>query len=440
MCYSYIKRPYLRLGLPILLFALLAVMVDWTRASAQMPNTVTVRMYTLYDNGSINYETGNPLCQVGDNRFGCTLSNSYRYPYPTNPASVQIDGTPQTLYFANNTPSTVKYQYLHDVVAKEAIPSLGLPVAFQAQAIASRSYAYWHAQRGTEMTNSNSKQVYIPGYLYAPDRIPYQAFITNAVATKIYMSEGGNSNAIFAEYSSEAGNVTATGGYPGLLSVPDPISQVLRCVGCHGHGLSQYSSYRWARGNTGWNSSSPTTAWSVKFTDSYQMLTHYYTGIHIRDANNPSTILTPNDRWVPLQLEWDFKPEAPRFACKGKTHVARVTVQNTGTTTWYVNGADRYTFEYNLSGVPGNPSLVGRPKNNIAPGGTFDASLWVTIPSNFPGSSVDVTFIMKKNGVPFTNWSAYSLGNLRYGDSQECKHSSFFPSMRRGATNWWPTQ
>jgi hypothetical protein len=109
----------------------------------------------------------------------------------------------------------------------------------------------------------------------------------------------------------------------------------------HGHGLSQNGAGRWARGSESYRCDPhpapcepppdpPLQAWSVRWQDVFQTLIHYYTGIHIRDANNPATILTPAYRWVPLQT-------GLLFACAGRDSM--VTVQNTGTVAWPANSA-----------------------------------------------------------------------------------------------------
>jgi len=207
--------------------------------------------------------------------------------------------------------------------------------------------------------------------------------------------------------------------------------------------MSQKGASRWARGdqeyciNAGYCSGKVDAPWSVSLQQYNQILTHYYTGIQIRSIYSPYAPTTPNDRWVPLEIEWDFLKEAPKSLCRGKTHIAKITVQNTGTTTWYANGADRYEFLYTLAGVPMNPQLTAKPRSNIAPGGVFNVVMGVTVPSNLPGDGAILSFSMKKNGAPFTNWWAYSLGNLTFSTGN-CKHNVFFPNTIRGTAGGMP--
>jgi hypothetical protein len=42
--------------------------------------------------------------------------------------------------------------------------------------------------------------------------------------------------------------------------------------------------------------------WSARWDSAFQILTHYYTGIDIRDANG--NIVTPEYRWNPLKVNW----------------------------------------------------------------------------------------------------------------------------------------
>jgi hypothetical protein len=61
-------------------------------------------------------------------------------------------------------------------------------------------------------------------------------------------------------------------------------------------------------------------------------LTHYYTGIHVRDANNGNTILTPPRRFAVLSVNGGPAPVRP--VCATGTVYLTVRLQNTGTETW----------------------------------------------------------------------------------------------------------
>ena len=77
------------------------------------------------------------LCSPGDISYGCTAISSRSYPYSANPVTIPIET-----------------DYLLDVVPKEVSVEAFHPTAIQAQAIAARSYAYWHIRQGSTINNS----------------------------------------------------------------------------------------------------------------------------------------------------------------------------------------------------------------------------------------------------------------------------------------------
>jgi peptidoglycan hydrolase-like amidase len=104
---------------------------------SELYQNISVTMYPLDSYGNRVEDEERPLCQPddpstpqneADNRYGCTAypgeGTQYPYPYPTNPATVNIED-----------------DYLLDVVAREMGPSYH-PLALRAQAIAARTYAY----------------------------------------------------------------------------------------------------------------------------------------------------------------------------------------------------------------------------------------------------------------------------------------------------------
>jgi peptidoglycan hydrolase-like amidase len=108
---------------------------------SELYQNISVTMYPLKRDGSIDKDQQPPLCQPddpstpqneADTRYGCTAFDKDHYPsaqvrpypYATNPATVSIED-----------------DYLLDVVAREMGPSYH-PLALRAQTIVARTYAY----------------------------------------------------------------------------------------------------------------------------------------------------------------------------------------------------------------------------------------------------------------------------------------------------------
>jgi len=278
-------------------------------------------MYHLNADGSI--ATGDIQCTTDDQSYGCTAvenNANYAYPFDSSTITVDIEGTE-----ANN-------RYLRDVIAQEMSPSLFLQPALNAQAIAARTYAYWHIRTAVEtpgpIDNSNAYQVFLP-YRYDQFDNTERAAIDTALQPRHYMAyrepyavniyghyiELSEIDPTFAEFFADIREQTLPNStFPYLKGVPDPISihPDISANG-HGHGMSQNGAGRWARGSQSFQCDpypAPCepppdpliSAWSVQWNRVEQILTHYYTGIHIRDANAVNNILTPNRRWVPLDI------------------------------------------------------------------------------------------------------------------------------------------
>ncbi|PKO19558.1 MAG: hypothetical protein CVU38_21555, partial [Chloroflexi bacterium HGW-Chloroflexi-1] len=58
--------------------------------------------------------------------------------------------------------TAVNNRYLRDVVPQEMGPAAYHPTAIQAQAIAARSFAYYHIRQGSSINNSTQYQAFIP--------------------------------------------------------------------------------------------------------------------------------------------------------------------------------------------------------------------------------------------------------------------------------------
>ncbi len=332
-------------------------------------------MYRLRGDGGI--QPPPTLCSSGDTAYGCTAISSQAYPYGTNPATVPIET-----------------DYLLDVVPQE-LPPYYQPIAVQAQAIAARSYAYWHIRQGSTINNSTQFQAFIPYKFESLTPVTFpdnpenpcastnlnnnQRIICGAVAPRHYISYGTYPNddlPAFTEFSADVWGRTVAGSQPYLVAVDNPIS-----TGCdannfgHGHGMSQEGASRWARGNQCSYAGQGDMPWSVRWERAEQILVHYYTGIHIRDAGNNNARLTPSYRWNPLQINWGTPDNRPPAMSHGGTYPISVKVQNTGISDWtcgYPNFSYELRYRWAKAGHgevtgSGSASVCGTLKGDPSP-------------------------------------------------------------------------
>ncbi len=345
------------------------------------PANITVRMYRLFSGGG---STG-ILCSSNDTSYGCTAfvgDSSHAYPYGSNnPVTIPIET-----------------DYLLDVVPKEVSVEAFHPTAIQAQAIAARSYAYWHIRQGSAINNSNQFQVFVP---YTFEALPSatspnfpdnpgnpcassnlntdQRIVCGAVAPRHYIAYGTYPNddlPAFTEYFADIRNRTVGGGQPYLIAVDDPISSHPDIVqDGHGRGMSQKGASRWARGNLSFNINRDLGAWSVRWERAEQILVHYYIGVHIRDAGDNNALLTPSYRWNPLQINWGTPDNRPPAMVHGGSYPISVKVQNTGLSDWtcgYPNFSYELRYRWAKAGhgeVTGNgsASVCNTPKGDPSP-------------------------------------------------------------------------
>ncbi len=308
------------------------------------PTNVAVVMYRLDENGT----STNELCTYGREVFGCTafcedLPNvceqsrpAIGYPYSTS-----------TIY------APIETYYLLDVVSQEMNPWIyNEPVALHAQAIASRSYLGWYINNAPSgYDNSNGRQVFIPFRFdslnpTAPPLEPstanpcaasslnlQQRQICTAAASRYYIARADNNPnnyPAFAEYFADAKTMTRDHPelwrFPYLKGVDDPISTACDSTDFAGNkaGLSQRGANRWLRGHECSCEGAPVEpgnqpggAWSVRWKRVEQILFHYYTGVHLREAGGEA--LSPNYRWNPLSISTsgDFCPPIMRhgYSC-----------------------------------------------------------------------------------------------------------------------------
>ena len=371
----------------LLLFFFLLGMISAHRALASFspPSNISLRVYRLELSGALWVDPatgGYHPCSTNDTFYGCTAfvgNSSYPYPYGTNPVTIPIE----TDYLLDVVPSEVSVEAFH-------------PTAIQAQAIAARSYAYWHINQGSTINNSNQFQVFVP---YAFEALPLasspnspdnpsvpcastnlnndQRIVCGAVDPRHYISYDTYPNAnlpAFTEYFADIRNRTVSGGQPYLMAVDDPISSLPDIVQSgHGHGMSQKGASRWARGNLSYNINQNLGAWSVRYDRAEQILVHYYTGVRLRDANKQ--ILLPADRWNPLQINWGTPDNHPPAMSHGGRYPVSIKVQNTGVSDWtcgYPNFSYELRYRWAKAGhgeVTDSSwaSVCGAPKGDPSP-------------------------------------------------------------------------
>jgi hypothetical protein len=252
------------------------------------------------------------------------------------------------------------------VVPAETSPALFHPTAVGAQAIAARTYAYWHIKTDDvtpgSINNSSAYQVFVP-YRYDTFAQGERASVDAALQGRYYLSNISDytvnlyghtvnltaEDPIFAEFFADRPLETLNNPpHPNLVGVADPISSHPDVpYDGHGHGLSQNGAGRWARGSSSYRCdpypapcpvppSVPHFAWSVSWPERYQILTHYYTGIHVRDAGNANAIVTPGRRFVVLSANGG--PRNGRI-CRNRDNWLTLRLQNTGVAAW-----DAYTI------------------------------------------------------------------------------------------------
>ncbi|MDQ7029180.1 MAG: SpoIID/LytB domain-containing protein [Ardenticatenia bacterium] len=328
--------------------------------------------------------------------YPCDWSQTIAYPYATNPATVPIET-----------------DYLLDVLPQE-MGTYYHPIALQAQAIAARTYAYWHINQGSTINNSTSFQTFIP-YKFeslTPATFPdnpddpcassnlnaNQRIICNAVAPRHYISYNGDLPA-FTEFTGDVFDHTISHPqqdtlYPYLLGVDNPISTACD-ANDYGHrrGMSQEGASRWARGNQCSYAGTGDMPWSVRWERAEQILLHYYTGVHIRDADHGNARLTPSYRWNPLSIDWGTPDNRPPIMYHGQVYNITVQVQNTSIYDWPLNGQS-WALSYHWA---------------KAGAGEVDSDnrVWTTV--DVPKGDPPYSFTLTIDDIP--NWgpSAYTL-------------------------------
>ena len=359
----------LSMGLLFLLWSLAGsypvnVFASLSTSNTSVTSVVTVTMFELFPTGVSTGQT----CTSGSTKWGCTAycdnddngvlwsscspETTKSYPFNIPTVTVSIEGN-----------SSVPYnRYLRDVVPEE----LGIKKASQgnvplssvkAQAIAARTYAYWRTEYDY-LDNSASRQVFVP-YYYDTLNTEQQQRVDEAVGDIWYMTLPGSTDPIDALYGADNGATTSPGYRSYLKSISDTISVAYgQPVGTGNGGMSSKGASRWGFGHT--SSRGPVAVsglnyphdsdglgdfWSVRWDEAAQILTHYYTGIHIQNAVNGNQQLTPDYRWNLLDVSW-AEAGCPDVIPENSVCTGTFLIQNTGVTAWNTGHIflDHYTL------------------------------------------------------------------------------------------------
>jgi len=366
-----------------LLFGLLLILLASRSVAAPAsqftpPMNITVQMYQLYEGGSL-YEPLTP-CTYGNKNWGCTaFCDNYPYPGPCSSPS-----RPYT-YTTSTVTVSIENDYLLDVIPQEMNPATFHPNAIYAQAIAARTFAYFHIHNNRTITNSTDVQAFIPykfESLFPATDPQYpntpcastnlntsQRTVCDATASRYYITYYVQESPTFTEFFSDRQYHTESNpGFPYLLGVADPISiyPTDPAIDGHGRGLSQYGASRWARGNTCGDTRYNCAPWSVQWLRYEQILVHYYTAIQLRDSNGTALLYT--------SYRWNALSQSVPSPMYYQSYAVPIRLQNTSASTWTSYHYVSYRW-LNLDGSPvGEPYTAARvPVGALAPGadGTY---------------------------------------------------------------------
>ena len=152
------------------------------------------------------------------------------------------------------------------------------------------------------------------------------------------------------------------------------------------------------------------TPWPLAWDDRRQILTHYYTDIHIRDAGSANALQTPQYRWLPLWLSRIDSSAASISFCSGGPNAFSVWVQNSGVQSWTPSAQQDFAL-----GVKGGPTWATTAVSQglasaVAPGDTMTRTLTLYPPQGITGSyalSLDV-YSFSPNTPNVKNWFSNS--------------------------------
>lgn len=399
------------------------------------PDTILIEMYELNEYGVSN----GLLCNSFSTSFGCTafcddlisscVSTNNPIPYP---------------YFSNPIYAPIETYYLLDVVSQEMNPSLyPEQIALHAQAIASRSYLGWVINNDSQiLNNSASRQVFIPfkfdslnlttSPLEPSNSLPCsssglngsQELVCQAVSSHYYIAREYNNPANLPAFSEFTADVFAQtqnhpelSRFPYLAGVVDPISTACDAnnFGSNLAGLSQEGANRWVRGHECSRpyapvipGNDPGDTWSVRWNSVQQVLFHYYTDVHLRDASG--NLLSASYRWNPLQITG-----IPVIPNSGSIYSIYLQIQNVGTEEFvcdfpYVSYSLKY--RWNKTGHTEVISSTGMNLCGLGEGKAQGETLSLQVPSWGPGPyTLDFDVYAY---TPYTSYSSFWFSDFNW--------------------------
>ena len=329
-----------------------------------------LRMRRLTPDGTSRFQD----CEVGDTSYGCTAFCDDPAPYPC-PDDVPVRPYPYSSAWPD---ISFNKDYLLDVLAQETSPGLFDPAALQVQAIAARSYAWYQINNSPYyvINNSSSFQVFLPfkfeSFGSDPDNASDPCRSTNLSDEQTRLCQAVGTGSYYLSWEDESNpehlparanffsdvltHTTSSGDKAYLIGVEDPISNDNATCSAsnsaaHSWGMSQEGAQRWATGDQcGTLHPDSDAPWSVRWTRPEQILFHYYTDVHLRDANKQVvTSRSAEKRWSPLKIVGELGSSSP-VLWRGISHPTGVWVQNVGLDDWNCTGdVSDYHLRYRWS-------------------------------------------------------------------------------------------
>jgi hypothetical protein len=203
-----------------------------------------------------------------------------------------------------------------------------------------------------------------------------------------------------------------------LQAVEDPISQAsgtcpAATVPGNPFGMSQNGANRWARGNRCASIGDASTAWSVRWESSEQVLFHYYSGAHLLNADNRQ-IVSPKARFNILRIAGLPASEIS----SGRSYDFTIQIQNTSIADWPPGTLEVWAYWQKISGgsldSPSIRKVLANPTQTIAIG----KDVTVTLPMGSIGDGNVGTYnlvidMFVKDNIPSTH-PFYILRNTAF--------------------------
>ena len=261
----------------------------------------------------------------------------------------------------------------------------------KALAISARTVAFVNcggvSVAGHSGIDDSNKQNYDP--IKAASYADSQRYLDTATATQgFYMTYNGT---VFDAQYRDISKSPTNGTTAPHQSVYDPAG-IYHTNSLAQTGLPKINANHWAEGQ---NHGDILPQWNY-----LQILAHYYTDIHIVDAN--SIPLTPTYRWNPLTVNWGGGSFTPPPMIPNSTYNVVIALQNSGTAAWN----NQFELSYQWVGPGGiTNGATSVAVGLILEGGFTTTTLPVKAPSA-PGSYTLQIDVVHENGGFFHNREA----------------------------------